>query len=48
VKHLPGIRQSNLISGLIPDIKKAGLSGWISGASLVPVLVVVKNHLGKI
>jgi hypothetical protein len=32
---LPDIRQGNLISGRIPDIKKAGLSGRPeSGASL--------------
>jgi hypothetical protein len=28
------IGQGNLVSGRIPDIKKAGLSGRISGASL--------------
>jgi hypothetical protein len=28
---LPDIRQGNLVSGRIPDIKKAGLSGRISG-----------------
>jgi hypothetical protein len=32
---LPNNRQGNLVSGRIPDIKKAGLSGRISGASLV-------------
>jgi hypothetical protein len=31
---LPDIRQCNPVSGRIPDIKKAGLSGRISGASL--------------
>jgi hypothetical protein len=31
----PDIRLANLVSGQIPDIKKAGLSGRISGASLV-------------
>jgi hypothetical protein len=31
----PDIRQGNLVSGRIPDIKKAGLSGRISGASLL-------------
>jgi hypothetical protein len=25
------IRPSNPVSGRIPDLKKAGLSGWISG-----------------
>jgi hypothetical protein len=30
----PDIRQGNLVSGRIPDIKKAGLFGRISGASL--------------
>jgi hypothetical protein len=34
---LPDIRQANLVSGRItvPDIKKAGLSYLISGASLI-------------
>jgi hypothetical protein len=32
--RISGIRQGNLVSGRIPDTKKAGLSGRISGASL--------------
>jgi Leucine-rich repeat (LRR) protein len=48
VSGLTDIRKCNLVSGRIPDIKKAGLSGRTIGASLNNMLHFFSGNLTKL